>query len=462
MLLDMKSDPNYFFKQDLSSISVIGFNAIRSDKEVIDGVFIAAVRNGNHSIIEMLLDQGIGVYLCHLGLIVAMQRKDKPLVSLIVQKGIRSSWLMEELGPSVLFCAAQRGHADVVQCLLDGGIDANTRSTPDIVRLHGNAYYFASEETTPLYFAVVLGHEAVVRALLGSKADPNIRSPILRAMKKGHATVVEALLQHGAKFDIEEHGFESLLEAARDGHRDLVQFLLRKGVPLELKSSKEKHPFFEAISNKRIGVLQFLLERGVGPDIVNELGQTGLILATASAQPKMVDLLLQHGANAKLADNLGFTPLLFAVLSRNFAVAKILLENGNTEDAHRMTCAGRSPLSVAQDFNLHEIVCLLSGKTIEGSNQKEHLTGPTFIADSTCDTCHRPIYDMEEFFQCPICSSDSLEILNVCLECVTGELGCYDRLHTLTKMEMVDGKPNMVGKTSRWRQHALPIRPSST
>ncbi|KAJ9270260.1 hypothetical protein DTO212C5_3754 [Paecilomyces variotii] len=300
LLLQMEADPNYSFAVKPGHFRQSGSQST-PEKEIVS-VLSSAVSNGNYSIVEALLDRGIDNGLCHTSLTLAMQLCDTPLVSLIVRKGIRNNWLIEEYGQSVLFCAAVFGYVDVVQSLLGAGMDANTRSTKFLIELPrrnrsggGTWEHCAGEDDTPLRFSAQEGHEAVVRALLDNKADLNVGSPLQRAIDNGHATVVELLLQHGAKIDFQDRGLSLLLKAARKGHHDLVKFLLRKGLHSESEASNKGFLVLEAVSNEHIDVVRVLLQEGVDPNSVDKIGRNGLILAAEKGRPDIVDLLLDYG-----------------------------------------------------------------------------------------------------------------------------------------------------------------------
>ncbi|XP_049843854.1 ankyrin-3-like [Schistocerca gregaria] len=96
---------------------------------------------------------------------------------------------VEVCNRTALHCAPQRGHVEVVRCLVDNGAEVDARITV--------AMY------TPLHFAATFDRADMVRLLAASGADLNARdhqgmTPLHWAVDYGHAEVVAALLEAGA------------------------------------------------------------------------------------------------------------------------------------------------------------------------------------------------------------------------------------------------------------------------
>src|SRR3989339_507079 len=126
-----------------------------------------------------------------------MQRQDND----IALQNIVYSWLLKwnsqttDKGSTVLYVAAQNGHAQIVQLLLAADANVNSQTT--------------DKGDTPLFIAAFKGHTEVVQILLG--AHPNVNSqttdngvtPLYIAAQQGHARIVRLLIEVGANVDIQ-------------------------------------------------------------------------------------------------------------------------------------------------------------------------------------------------------------------------------------------------------------------
>lgn len=177
-------------------------------------------------------------------------------------------------------------------------------------------------------------------------------------------------------------------------------------------------------------------------------GWTVLSLAVQDKCADIVELLLQHDVYVNYADRLDRTTLFVAVLLEYHDIARTLLEKGNA-DPHAMTCAGRSPLSVAHDIGDPKLISLLSGK--EKSVRKKYSSYLGYC-EYNCDICELPIGRSSSFYRCSICEDYDGNAWIGCIECVAGDSSCKDRLHTLEKLvQSTRGGLTTLGKFSRWR-----------
>jgi ankyrin repeat protein len=140
-------------------------------------------------------------------------------------------------GESALMTALYRGHADVVDALIDAGAEidvfaaAATGRTDDLRRAISpdtlNAY--AYDGWTPLHLAAFFGHADTVRLLIEEGADVHAvarnaiaNTPLHAATAGRHTDAALLLLQHGADPFVADAGGYTALQIARQNQLDSV------------------------------------------------------------------------------------------------------------------------------------------------------------------------------------------------------------------------------------------------
>ena len=123
-------------------------------------------------------------------------------------------------GISTLHSATRHWDLEMVQVLLDYGVDVNLKSGS------GN---------TPLNFALKYNSEnvdpCVVRLLLDHGADPNLHpnagpTPLYRASQYGKVEIVRLLVECGASIEVQDGEGRTPLDVASGEHRDEIIKLL--------------------------------------------------------------------------------------------------------------------------------------------------------------------------------------------------------------------------------------------
>ena len=160
--------------------------------------------------------------------------------------------------------AAQEGHSQIVQLLLEAGVDAN-----DTVRCKAREQIAFDDDDlgeirTALVSAIENGHSEVVKLLL-DVADNNVvqrdGGPALRvAAKTGNLDLVKQLLEAGVEKDESEYMWArtALHFAAMGGHLEVVKLLLEAGADIEVWDLAGKSPWDWARENDHPEVANLL------------------------------------------------------------------------------------------------------------------------------------------------------------------------------------------------------------
>ena len=156
------------------------------------------------------------------------------------------------------------------------------------------------------------------------------RSAIHLAAQNGHAEVVAALLEAGARTN-----YSHLMElAASHGHTSVMEVLLERG--FSVHGDMLGSPLLSAAASGQLAAAEFLLAHGTDVNEQDERrdgGCTALHYAALHGQSEMVTMLLAHGANIELQTGAGATPFFYAAAGGQPKAAEILLVNGAKVDA---------------------------------------------------------------------------------------------------------------------------------
>ncbi|KAB8260580.1 ankyrin repeat-containing domain protein [Aspergillus pseudonomiae] len=227
----------------------------------------------------------------------------------------RTQLLALVAGCTPLTCAAEGGHATVVQMLLENEEDVNERGMTE-------------KEQSPIHLAALNGHVAVVKLLLERGAnveaqDVNMDTPLCLAVATCQAAVVDLLLEYKAKVNVRNSEGQTplaiLITAApeRQGTtawKTIMQRLIAGGSDLEARVEPSGYtPLTLAASRGCVDIMEQLLEAGANTEARDSNNWTALFQAVFMGNPRMVKLLLDHKAKPDPLDEQQGTPLEYAV-----------------------------------------------------------------------------------------------------------------------------------------------------
>jgi ankyrin repeat protein len=201
--------------------------------------------------------------------------------------------------------AIRQGSADRVKALLAQGADIHTFSDKVLAD------------------TAERGQAEVVEVLLDRGIEREERSSaLIRAANAGRLSVVESLLTHMddiASADMVLIAGAALMSAAREGHALVLEKLLGTGVDSKAKNAA----LVEAASGGHITAVEILLAHGADLN-ARALDSTALIQAVKYDHVALTRLLLDRGANPKLKDGLGYTAGRYAAEYHRIELARAL------------------------------------------------------------------------------------------------------------------------------------------
>jgi ankyrin repeat protein len=252
-------------------------------------------------------------------------------------------------------CAAQYDHLNIIQYLLNIGVDmkydgygpmiiaAGNGSLKTLKYLHDldkQTYNIHMDNDYLLITAASNNQNDVVTFLLDNGANINTCDSLslIRAVQEGHLSTVKLLINRGA--DIHGDNDQALRMAAFYGHLDIVKILIENGAiicsitngnhdAVELCHQRGTNMYAEdndalALSARKghIEIVKYLLDCGADIHAAND---NALITSIFNNKFDVVKLLLERGASIN-ADN--EKPLWFAAQNDNPKMVRLLLNKG--------------------------------------------------------------------------------------------------------------------------------------
>lgn len=231
-------------------------------------------------------------------------------------------------GETVLYAAAENGHASVVAEFLKYS-NLHTASIP------------ARNGYDPFHVAANRGHLGVLKELVGSfpnlamTADTSNATALDTAATQGHIDVVNLLLETDSNLAkiTRNNGKTVLHSAARMGHLEVVRSLLGKDPSIGFRTDKKGQTALHmAVKGQNVEIVLELLkpDRSV-MNLEDNKGNTALHIATRKGCTQIVRCLLSvEGVDINAINRAGETPLDISERFKHPEIAAILKEAGAT------------------------------------------------------------------------------------------------------------------------------------
>jgi len=298
-------------------------------------------------------------------LTIAAGKGNLEMVKLLIEHGAEVDIGKQSGDRTPLLEAAAHGYADVAGYLISKGADVNAEGkglTPLLAASAGGLVNFGPP-----------GDQAkTIRILLENGADVNVqdeswlktgRTPLMYAVRRGDAELVQAFLDKGARLDLKnkdgdtalslarKEGLEyiaqllersagrnapaqadpatdSLFKAVKEGSLERVKRLVDKGADVNLRAPSGSTPLMYAADGNKIDIVRFLLTRGADVNAKNGTNNTALIYASIKGNVEVSKELLKSKADVNAKNINKADALIYAVLQNKPAMVSVLIKGG--------------------------------------------------------------------------------------------------------------------------------------
>ncbi|CAB1340430.1 unnamed protein product [Coregonus sp. 'balchen'] len=318
----------------------------------------------------------------------AAGRGHAEIVQVLLENGAKVN-CSDKYGTTPLIWAARKGHFDCVMHLLENGADVDQEG---------------ANSMTALIVAVKGGFTEVVKELL--KRNPNVNmtdkdgnTALMIAAKEGYTEIVQDLLDAGTYVNIPDRSGDTvLIGAVRGGHVEIVKALLHKYADIDIRGQDNKTALYWAVEKGNATMVRDILQCNPDTETCTKDSESPLIKATKMRNIDIVELLLDKGAKVSAVDKRGDTPLHIAIRGRSRRLAELLLRNPKDGRLlYRPNKAGETPYNIDCSHQKSILTQIFGARHLSPTESDGDMLGYDLYSSALADILSEPT------MQPPIC-----------------------------------------------------------
>ncbi|VDI84284.1 Hypothetical predicted protein [Mytilus galloprovincialis] len=288
---------------------------------------------------------------------------------------------LSNTGSSPLFKCAANGFTDIVQVLLDIGMNANI---------------YNASHLTPIYFAAAAGYFETFKLLLENNADinnqPRYPSLLYLTLANGYTDIYFTLTLNSYYCGWQMDEYVEMNQDRRD--TEIVKLLLQNDVDLS-EDLYARTPLYLATLFSNTDILKLLLKQNSRIDQYDIFHLTPLYVASLCNHVEIVEILLEQGCDTNICSRKNESPLYVASKWGHVDIVKLLLDKHC--NIHICNTSNESPLHAASTC----WCCTVDSECIENYNSD---------GDRWYEMCLRKLNEFS-----PVSKDDYVEIVKALL-----------------------------------------------
>lgn len=306
-----------------------------------------AVVNGDTQTLQLMLEKGGDVNKPSLdgdsSLIYAVRNGNLDIVRLLLETGANRDYKNPYSGMTALMEAVAAGNNQIVEYLIDKGVDIGQRDK------NGNTLLMLAARRSRLaevMYLAELGLETYAQNNLGDTALHLALGDL-----KNNLYTQEYLIKNGAIINAKnQDGITPLMEAAYRGYPKSVGLLIEMGGDINVIDIKGNAPLHFAVRGYENceAITAYLLKSGAMINVINEEGNTPLIIASRYPSVDVISALLGYKAELNTQNKQGWSALMEAAKAGHLPIIKLLAEHG--ADINQVNNEGKTAATIAKEY----------------------------------------------------------------------------------------------------------------